>query len=66
MGNKESPIIRKAGQMFCWNGMMFRLKHKTDNCKGCWFEKKLFCPNIPDKNGVRAFNCLLNPLIFTK
>ena len=58
--------VPKPGQFWSWNGIIFKLYKKEDNCKGCFFENKMICPNIPDKKGHQPLDCITNPIILKR
>lgn len=60
----------KPGQLFTYNGTIYRAKRRTNHCYGCDLNKMFgpnVCPNIVDsRNGKRPLTCAIDNIVFKK
>lgn len=57
----------KPGQLYMYNGKLYRFKKATDICKGCCLDSIMLCPNIIDRRfDINDLDCLKNGLILVK
>lgn len=57
----------KPGQFFKFNDSVFRVRKRTNGCKGCVLNNIILCPNIVDsRNGTPPLDCESWDIILTK
>ena len=50
------------GRFINVNGIVVRIRNRTDGCNGCYFNNSFTCPEI----GGKKYDCRLRGIIFTK